>query len=81
MAWTAFWVGRALPPQGQFIEIEGTRIHSVNGGQGPVIVVIHGSGGQLRNFTNSLLDRLTDECRGTVMSGWRPFGNVIVDDV
>ena len=64
--WTAFWVGRALPPQGQFIEIEGTRIHSVNGGQGPAFVVIHGSGGQLRNFTNSLLDRLTDEFRGTV---------------
>jgi hypothetical protein len=65
-AWIAFRVGRALPPQGQFIEIEGTRIHSVNGGQGPAIVVIHGTGGQLRNFTNSLLDRLTDEFRGTV---------------
>jgi hypothetical protein len=64
--WTAFWVGRALPPQGQFIEIEGTRIHSVNGGQGPAIVMIPGLGGQLRNFTNSLLDRRTDEFRGTV---------------
>jgi hypothetical protein len=28
--------------------------------------MIHGLGGQLRNFTNSLLDRLTDEFRGTV---------------
>jgi hypothetical protein len=65
-AWTAFRIGKALPPQGQFIEIEGTRIHSVNGGQGPAIVMIHGLGGQLRNFTNSLLDRLTDEFRSTV---------------
>jgi hypothetical protein len=65
-AWIVFRIGRALPPQGQFIEIEGTRIHSVNGGQGPAIVMIHGLGGQLRNFTNSLLDRLTDEFRGTV---------------
>jgi hypothetical protein len=65
-AWTAFRIGKALPPQGQFIEIEGTRIYSVDRGQGPAIVMIPGLGGQLRNFTNSLLDRLTDELRGTV---------------
>jgi hypothetical protein len=65
-AWIVSRIGRALPPQGQFIEIEGTRIHSVNGGQGPAIVMIPGLGGQLRDFTNSLLDRLTDELRGTV---------------
>jgi hypothetical protein len=65
-AWIAFRIGKALPPEGQFIEIEGTRIHSVDRGQGPAIVMIPGLGGQLRNFTNSLLDWLTDEFRGTV---------------
>jgi pimeloyl-ACP methyl ester carboxylesterase len=58
-AWTAFWIGRALPPQGQFVDFYGKRIHYVDGGQGPAIVMIHGLGGQLRNFTHSLLDRLT----------------------
>jgi hypothetical protein len=65
-AWIAFRIGKALPPQGQFIEIEGTRIYSVDRGQSPAIVIIPELGGQLRNFTNSLLDRLTDELRGTV---------------
>jgi alpha-beta hydrolase superfamily lysophospholipase len=66
-AWTAFQVGKALPPQGQFIDIEGTRIHYVDRGQGPAIVMIHGLGGQLRNFTHSLLDRLADEFRVVVI--------------
>ena len=62
-AWTGFRVERALPPQGRFIEIDGTRIHYLDQGEGPVIVMIHGLGGQMRNFTHSLLDRLTDEFR------------------
>ena len=33
-AWTAFWIGRALPPQGQFIDFDGKRIHYVDDGQG-----------------------------------------------
>ena len=62
-AWTAFRVERALPPMGRFIEIDGTRIHYLDQGQGPVIVLIHGLGGQMRNFTHSLLGRLTNEFR------------------
>ena len=62
-AWTAFRVERSLPPLGRFIEIDGTRIHYLDQGQGPVIVLIHGLGGQMRNFTHSLLGRLTNEFR------------------
>jgi pimeloyl-ACP methyl ester carboxylesterase len=66
-AWIAFRVERSLPAQGLFIELEGTRIHYVDRGQGPAIVMIHGLGGQLRNFTHSLLDRLADEFRVVVI--------------
>jgi pimeloyl-ACP methyl ester carboxylesterase len=62
-AWIAFRVEKALPPQGRFIEIDGTRIHYLDRGEGPVIVLIHGLGGQMRNFTHSLLERLTNEFR------------------
>ena len=62
-AWTDLRVERALPPQGRFIEIDEMRIHYLDQGEGPVIVMIHGLGGQMRNFTHSLLDRLTDEFR------------------
>ena len=62
-AWTAFRVEKALPPQGRFIEIEGARIHYLDQGQGPVTVLVHGLGGQMRNFTHSLVERLTNEFR------------------
>lgn len=58
---TAFRVEKALPPQGRFIEIDGARIHYLDRGQGPAIVLVHGLGWQMRNFTQSLVDRLTDE--------------------
>ena len=32
------------------------------------------------SYTEVLASRM-DIARGTVMSGWRPFGNVIIDDV
>ncbi len=62
-AWTAWAAERAVPPCGQFIEIKGARIHYLDRGQGRTIVMIHGLGGQMANFSHSLLDRLTDEFR------------------
>jgi pimeloyl-ACP methyl ester carboxylesterase len=62
-AWTAFRVEKALPPLGRFMEVDGTRIHYFDQGEGPAIVLVHGLGGQMRNFTHSLLDRLTNEFR------------------
>ncbi|VVE76872.1 alpha/beta hydrolase [Pandoraea captiosa] len=40
----------AVPPDGQFLDIDGERLHYVDFGQGPAIVFIHGLCGQLRNF-------------------------------
>lgn len=56
-------VEKILPPCGQFIEIDGARLHYLDKGQGPAIMMIHGLSGQLRNFTHSLLDRLVADFR------------------
>ena len=40
-----------LPPAGTFAQLGSTRLHYVDQGQGPVIVMIHGLAGNLQNFT------------------------------
>src|SRR6202047_2613415 len=61
---TARKVKAAVPPCGQFIEIDGQRLHYVDtGGTGPAIVMIHGLGGTLWNFTYAPVDKLSGEFR------------------
>jgi pimeloyl-ACP methyl ester carboxylesterase len=43
-------VEKALPPRGKFVDIDGDRLHYVEQGNGPVILMVHGLGGQLLNF-------------------------------
>jgi pimeloyl-ACP methyl ester carboxylesterase len=62
-AFTAWRVEKALPPRGQFIDISGARIHYLDKGSGPPIVILHGLGGQMGNFTYALLERLTGASR------------------
>lgn len=64
---TARRVEKALPPRGKFIEVSGARIHYMDKGAGPPIVILHGLGGQMGNFTYALLDRLTGEFRVILM--------------
>ena len=64
---TARRVENALPPRGQFLEVSGARIHYLDKGSGPAIVILHGLGGQTGNFTYALLERLTDEFRVILM--------------
>ena len=66
-ALTARKVEAALPPQGRFIDIDGNRIHYLDVGSGPAILMIHGLGGQMRNFTYGVVDRLKDRFRVVVM--------------
>jgi pimeloyl-ACP methyl ester carboxylesterase len=66
-AHTARRVERALPPAGRFIEIGGARIHYVEQGEGPALLLIHGLGGHARTFTHSLVDRLARHHRVVVM--------------
>lgn len=48
----------AVPVDGEFLEVDGNRLHFTEDGDGPAIVMIHGLGGQLRNFAQSLVDDL-----------------------
>src|SRR5580658_6001980 len=66
-AWTARRVEKALPPRGHFIEVDGARIHYLDEGSGPPLVLIHGLGGQMHNFTHSLLDRLKHNHRVIIL--------------
>jgi pimeloyl-ACP methyl ester carboxylesterase len=66
-AWTARRVEAALPPQGRFIDIDGAKIHYLDVGAGPTILMVHGLGGQMRNFTYGVVDRLKDRFRVIVM--------------
>lgn len=43
-------VARALPPAGEWMEVDGERINYRSLGAGPPIVLVHGLGGQRRNF-------------------------------
>lgn len=60
---TARRVTAMLPPEGRFIDIDGARLHYTDHGSGPAIVMVHGLGGQTRNFSHSLLGRLTGRYR------------------
>ncbi len=53
------------PPVGRFVEVNGTRVHYVQQGQGPDVVLLHGASGNLRDFTFDLVDRLAQSYRVT----------------
>jgi len=50
------------PPIGRFIDVDGARLHYLDRGTGPVVVMVHGLGGNLRNFYE-LIDELAATCR------------------
>ena len=53
------------PPGGQFVTVDGLRIHAVVQGSGPDVVLIHGAGGNTRDMTFSLSGRLAKTYRVT----------------
>ena len=51
-------VERAVPPLGRFVEVDGAKLHYVDRGEGPPIVMIHGIGANLRHYTHTILDEI-----------------------
>lgn len=63
-AYTARRAEALVPPLGTFVDVLGARIHYVERGAGPTtLLMIHGLGGQARNFTYALADRLAGDFR------------------
>ena len=58
-ATATWWVQRAYPPIGNHIEVQGIRLHYVDVGNGPPIVLLHGASASLRDFSASILDDLS----------------------
>ena len=54
---------RDYPPEGEFLMVNGLRVHAVVRGSGPDLVLIHGASGNTRDFTFDFMDRLTDRYR------------------
>lgn len=60
---TARRVEAALPARGRFVDVAGARLHYVDEGTGPAIVLIHGLGGQWMNFPEDSLAALRRDYR------------------
>lgn len=56
-------VALGLPPEGSFINIRGTKVHYLEQGQGPAIVMIHGLSGVAQNFGYQVLGELAKDHR------------------
>ncbi|WP_081987996.1 alpha/beta fold hydrolase [Sphingomonas sp. 37zxx] len=54
---------RMAPAEGSFIEVEGARLHYVDRGSGPVLLLVHGLLGNLRHFTYAIVDELAKDFR------------------
>ncbi|WP_245549150.1 alpha/beta fold hydrolase [Noviherbaspirillum massiliense] len=55
---------RENPPAGQFIEVDGVRLHYVERGQGQPLVLLHGNGTMIQDFdVSGLLDLASENYR------------------
>ena len=52
-----------LPPVGQFAQLGDTRLHYLDQGSGPTIVLVHGLAGNLHNFTYGVAKPLSQHFR------------------
>ena len=51
------------PPEGDFVTVNGQRVHYVMEGSGPDLVLIHGASGNTRDFTFAFVDLVKDDYR------------------
>lgn len=78
---------KLTPPTGQDVEVAGRRVHvEVLGAEGPDLVLIHGSSGNIRDFTHRLAPELATRYRVFVVDrpglGWSdplPGGGSLVE--
>jgi pimeloyl-ACP methyl ester carboxylesterase len=56
-------VEAVLPPAGRFVDVPAARLHVVERGQGPAVLLVHGLAGQLCHFTYAIVDELATQYR------------------
>ena len=49
---------KAYPPLGEFVEVDGIKLHYIKKGSGPSLVIIHGASSSLRDVPDDLIDEL-----------------------
>ncbi len=49
----------AYPPLGQFVEVDGVKLHYVTSGSGPALIVLHGASSSLRDFSGAFIEELS----------------------
>ncbi len=54
-----------FPPSGKFVTVDTHRVHYVQAGTGPDVILIHGASGNLRDWTFDAVGRLSDRYRVT----------------
>jgi len=54
---------RLVPPVGRFVEVDGAKVHYVERGEGPPILMIHGLGGQLHHMLRPLMEEFGEGYR------------------
>ncbi|MCG2577925.1 alpha/beta hydrolase [Dechloromonas sp. XY25] len=68
---TALWVRRRakkaeqkFPPAGKFVQIDGVRLHYIEHGTGPAVLLLHGNGAQAMDFVGcGLVEQLASRYR------------------
>jgi hypothetical protein len=59
---------RKYPPIGRFLDVDGVRLHYIERGRGEPLVLIHGNGTLIQDFTvNGLVARLSERYRVIVI--------------
>jgi pimeloyl-ACP methyl ester carboxylesterase len=61
--WAARRIERSHPPIGNFIEVDGVRVHYVDVGEGEPVVLLHGNASMLQDTYLGLVDRLAGRHR------------------
>lgn len=68
-AWSAHarrQIERSYPPIGRFVDVPGARLHYLERGTGPEIVLLHGASTNLRDFMPTLVEPLAEDHRVVV---------------
>jgi pimeloyl-ACP methyl ester carboxylesterase len=65
---------RRHPPSGRFIDVDGVRLHYIERGEGPALVLLHGNGSMIDDFVLSGLIDLTARSHRVIVFDRPGFG-------